>query len=346
MDGAPKAPGEQREQRRSRQAAAVALARERRAGHDQTLVFSSRHFIGFGLPVARPPREQREHTVSNGHGSLTVMAPPSTGLPFGQDRLFIVWLASAFIASGKPKDNTIRFDAVGNILAAFGQGLHDAGPEYARLRARILRLFNSTFVWTYPTAPGQLHEQRGQLMQKINLSFLQGPAHRYPALSQSIILDPAWADDIRKGHTVPYDLETITALRRFPVTLDLYLWQCWRSWRLARKRNAEPVEVPIFGDGGLLAQFGLQFARERKARELLRRHQSRIFALWSECPNQFDRACEKFIVRPGIAVQPTRAFVSLPGVRPAPLHLQEREVDLSGPGQLFATRGTPEKAEA
>lgn len=272
------------------------------------------------------------------------MAPPSTGLPFGQDRLFIVWLASAFIASGKPKDNTIRFDSVGNILAAFGQGLHDAGPEYGRLRARILRLFNCTFIWSYP-GPGKLHRQRSQLMQKINLSFLDGK-HIWGPLSQSIVLDPVWADEIRKGQIVPYDLETITALRRFPVTLDLYLWQCWRSWRLARKSAAQPVEVPIFGDHGLLAQFGLSFSRERKAREVLRRQQKRILALWPECPNELDRGCEKFIVRPGIAVQATHGFVSLPGVRPAPLHVQEREIDFSGPGQLFATRGNPEKIEA
>lgn len=342
--------------RRNRHAEAALLARKARQAHDQTLVFSSRHFVGFGLPVRRPPSEQRDHIVSNGGGSLTVLAGKH-GLPFGQDRLFIVWLASAFFAAGKPKDNVIRFDSVGSILQAFDQGEHDAGTEYRLLRARILRLFGCSFIWKLPAKrdeeTGIIHTtrlQRGQLMSELDLSFLKGQGTRGAKWSQRITLDPTWANDLRAGETVPYDLESLKSLRRNPIALDLYLWQAWRSWRLSRKPAGwmrKPIEVPIFGDGGLLAQFGYKFARQRKAKEVLRRAQGQIAGLWEDCPNGIDRNGEKFLVGPGVAVTVTHDYVKLPGVSPAPgWVLEEEQIERSQrPRQVLSLR-RPDKPKA
>ena len=330
-----------------RRDADVIVARDARRAHTQTLVYSSRHFVGFGLPASVPPVDQLAHTVSNGDGSLTVQGHPDHGLPYGQDRLLIVWLASAFFAAGRPRDNTIHFNSVRNILQAFGQGQYRAGTEYAILRARILRLFHCSFVWKYPKTEGQLHRKRGQLMREIRLSFLDD---KRPSgeLSQSITLDSAWADDLRAGDAVPYDLESIRALKRSPIALDLYLWQAWRSWRLARHPGAKSADVPIFGDGGLLHQFGFSFARPRKAKELLRRHQARILAVWPECPNYLSQNAERFVVRPAVAVSPTRQFVILPGVRKVTAAMRERcaPPSLQAGGQLFALRNDAESPKA
>ncbi len=317
--------------RRNRHAEAATVAREARQAHRQSLVFSARHFVGFGLPVKRAPSDQTEHTVSDGGGSLTVLGSSAHGLPFGQDRLFIVWLASAFFAAGKPKDNTIRFDSVGCILQAFKQGYHRSGTEYAILRERILRLFHCSFIWRLPEPGGKIRRIRGKLMRSIDLCFFDNDV-AFGKWSQRIQLDTAWADDLRAGETVPYDLESLTALRRNPVALDLYLWQAWRSWRLSRKALGwmrKPIEVPIFGDDGLLAQFGYQFARPRKAKEVLRRAQRLVASVWHDCPNRLDHSGEKFLVGPGEALKrqsiADATHVKLPGVEPATAAVLERE---------------------
>ncbi len=348
MDGGDGRTGGQgkRESERNRRDADVVLARQARQAHTQTLVYSSRHFVGFGLPLTPPAPDELSHTVSNGTGSLTVEGWEKYGLPYGQDRLLIVWLASAFFAAGLPRDNTIRFKSVRNILQAFGQGFYKGGKEYNLLRARILRLFHCSFVWKIPAPGGHLKRDRGQLMKSLRLSFLDSckPAGE---ISQAITLDATWADDLRNGLSVPYDLESIRALRRSPIALDLYLWQAWRSWRLARKPDAKPAEVPIFGAGGLLDQFGFSFSRPRKAKEVLRRHQARIMSLWPECPNYLDRNAERFVVRPAIAVAPLRQFVILPGVRKVTAAMRERQAPLSlEGGNLFAVRddGKPPSA--
>ena len=90
-------------------------------------------------------------------------------------------------------------------------------------------------------------------------------------------------EDIR-SHAVPIDLDSIRAFRTRPFTLDLYVWQSWRSWRIHIEQRAA-VRVPIHGANGLRAQIGSQYKSDRRFMQQLRTAQEAIRAVWQECPN-------------------------------------------------------------
>src|ERR1700752_1074499 len=83
--------------RRLRQTETIRLARENRENEKQNLGFSSRPFVLCGLPVRRPATGCLLHERRNGQFVLQVTGHPSYGLPWGQDRLVPIFLATLAI---------------------------------------------------------------------------------------------------------------------------------------------------------------------------------------------------------------------------------------------------------
>src|SRR3982751_2149775 len=79
---------------RMRQAEGISLIRKNREDGTQQLAFSSRPFVLCGLPVRRPPTGQLLYERRNGHFVLQLTGHPEFGLPFGQDRLVPILLAT------------------------------------------------------------------------------------------------------------------------------------------------------------------------------------------------------------------------------------------------------------
>ena len=79
---------------RLKQADGAELVRLRREQHAQVLGYSSRPFVLCGLPVRRPSAGTLVHTRRNGKFVLEVVAHPNYGLPYGQDRLLPIFLAT------------------------------------------------------------------------------------------------------------------------------------------------------------------------------------------------------------------------------------------------------------
>ncbi len=77
-----------------RQAEGIAMVRQSRERGGQTLAYAARPFILCGLPVRRPPRDQLLYERRNGSFVLQVTGHPEFGLPFGQDRLVPIFLAT------------------------------------------------------------------------------------------------------------------------------------------------------------------------------------------------------------------------------------------------------------
>jgi hypothetical protein len=75
----------------------VQLVRERRENEIQNLGFSSRPFVFCGLPIRRPPEGELLHQRRNGQFVLHVTGHPGYGLPWGQDRLVPIFLATLAI---------------------------------------------------------------------------------------------------------------------------------------------------------------------------------------------------------------------------------------------------------
>jgi hypothetical protein len=72
---------------------AVVPIRDRRETGTQELSFGARPFILCGLPIRRLPAGTLTYTRRNGRFFLEIVGHPEFGVPFGQDRLVLLWLA-------------------------------------------------------------------------------------------------------------------------------------------------------------------------------------------------------------------------------------------------------------
>jgi len=105
----------------------------------QTLAFSSRPFVLCGLPVRRLPKNQLLYERRNGRFVFQITGHPDFGVPFGQDRLVPIFLATLAV---QQKNQVIRFRTAAEMLETFG--MHTGGKEYLRLVEAFERVFGAT----------------------------------------------------------------------------------------------------------------------------------------------------------------------------------------------------------
>jgi len=115
-----------------RKAGAIQLVRERRETANQNLGFASRPFVLCGLPIRQPAKGSLIHERRNGHFVLQVTGHPSYGLPWGQDRLVPIFLATIAV---RKQSRTITFRSAAEMLDAFG--MQQDGSQYRRLLGAI-----------------------------------------------------------------------------------------------------------------------------------------------------------------------------------------------------------------
>ena len=286
---------------------------EGRRFDEQDLGFCPREFVLCGLPYKR--QKELKYERVNGTFTLKVIGDPDFGVPFGQDRLVPFWLATAFRAAGCPADNIIRFRSASDVLRAFH--ISPGGRELAMLKQRLERVFGATYIVRDTRYKKSIIGQSYRLMSQLRLwSDAEVKTNQYTAWQNYIRLSAEFADDLRSV-SVPIDLQTVRGLKENAPALDLYSWQAWRSFRLAAKRRREEVKVPVFGEGGLLAQLGTATSEPRRAKQLIRQWQALVGRYWPECPNELLADASALVIRPGLALNP-QAPVSLPGVQKTP----------------------------
>ena len=125
--------------RRLRQLDAIELVRKQREKRQQPLAFHTRPFVLCGLPLRRPSKSQLIHVRHSGGFFLHVTAHPDFGLPYGQDRLIPIWVATLAL---QQKNRTIHFDSAAQMLDFFR--LPKDGPYYRRLVGGFQRIFTAT----------------------------------------------------------------------------------------------------------------------------------------------------------------------------------------------------------
>jgi hypothetical protein len=289
-------------------------ARQAREEGKQDLGISLRTLFLCGLPLKSIPETLYERSC--GVFTLSILGNPKYGgIPYGQDRLIPIWIATAFVHMGYPADNTIKFAFARDILRTFH--LPTDGRSYQRLREGLLRFQGAHF-----TVSNLIPGRRGKTYLRVQslpllrgvLLWYQDPASLQEATDEpyEITLDADWADEIRK-HPVPVDLHTVIALRTYPGALDFYQWQAWRSHH-AKKA----IRIPLFGPNGLRLQLGcLQGQKNKEIRRRIREWQALIKLSWSTCPNGLSEDGNYFVIRPGKAITQSHqnrfALRGLPG---------------------------------
>jgi hypothetical protein len=262
-----------------RQAEGISLVRSKREEGSQVLAFSSRPFVMCGLPVRKPPAGQLLFERRNGAFLLQITGHPEFGLPYGQDRLVPIYLATLAV---QQKSQTVRFRSGSEMLDTFG--MSKGGKEYRRLIEAFQRIFGATIFFGSDRVKGA-----AKVVQRSRFNFLREARIWYnrdpdqTALSDdfenTIILSDDFYNEIT-AHPIPTDLEAIKVLAGAPALLDLFMWL---SYRCHISKCEE--RIPIFGPFGLAEQLGsVEYSRPRRFRVKLEQWLDTIRALWPECP--------------------------------------------------------------
>jgi hypothetical protein len=274
--------------------------RENRQAHTQELSFGARPFILCGLPIRRLPAETRAYTRRNGRFFLEIVGHPEYGIPFGQDRLVLLWLATEAVRTRSP---IVRFESASQILTDWG--LTTGGEYYRRLVSSFRRVFGSTIF--FGTQPDRGRSQvwdcrRIHFVDHVRLWFQHDSDTDGRRRENLVTLSVPFWEELR-NHPIPVDTAVVRALANNPGCLDLYTWLTWRCYQ------AREVErIPLFGALGLASQFGVQeYARERKFRERLRTWLELIRLYWPECTAMITVDGRFLEVENAVAVAPQRS---------------------------------------
>lgn len=278
-----------------KQAERIELVRQNREQATQTLCFSSRPFVLCGLPVRRLPKDQLLYERRNGKFVLQVTGHPEFGVPFGQDRLVPIFLATLAV---QQKSQTIRFRTAAEMLETFG--MQTGGKEYRRLVEafeRVLAQQSSSERMRLKARPRWFSDP-GSISCVRPRSGTAAP--QSSARSNVIVLSDDFYQEVL-AHPVPNDLEAVKLLAAAPAVLDLYMWL---SYRCFAARGSE--QIPIFGDFGLASQLGcVEYSRPRRFRAMLEQWLGTIRVAWPNCPAAISKDGQSLVIRNGTAVLST-----------------------------------------
>ena len=208
--------------------------------------FMARMLVLCSLPRTNPGNQHQYKRV-NGPYRLYMQAGPETKLPFGNfPRLLLAWVCTEVVKTQS------RELVLGRSLAEFMRTLgiyHNSGGRggvQTRLRNQMNRLFSASVQLIYEDEHGKQFiashiADRGE--------FWWNPKRPHePSLWESKIqLSEPFFNEII-SHPVPIDMNTLTAMKRSPLGLDLYLWLVYRTFPLrAPKRLTWRLLYSQFG---------------------------------------------------------------------------------------------------
>jgi hypothetical protein len=276
------------------------LVRIKREEKNQTLAFSSRPFVLCGLPVLRPPTGELLFERRNGNFVLQITGHPEFGLPFGQDRLVPIYLATLAV---QQKSQAVRFRSGAEMLATFG--MQRGGKEYKHLVGAFERIFGATIFFGTDTMAGKakmLQQSRFNLLQEAQIWYdphlEQRP--RSGEFGNVIVLSDEFYREIT-SHPIPTDLEAVRVLAGAPAALDLFMWLSYRCFVAAGQES-----ILLFGERELANQLGsIEYSHPRRFCQKLEQWLEMIRVLWPDFPAQINRTGDALLVSRGSAIRST-----------------------------------------
>ena len=267
--------------RRAKQISSVLMIREQRDQHKQEVAFNARPFVLCGIPLRPVPKDQLTHKRRNGKFFLHIMAHADFGLPFGQDRLIPIWVATLAL---RQNSRTVHFESAAQMLEFFR--FPKDGRYYRRMVQGFQRIFASTIFFgteEQPVGSRLTDWARFHFFDQIHLWFSE-PEKCSPsspdASPNAITLSEVFYNEIDQ-HRVPMEREVVIALANSPGVLDFYVWLAWKSWTLKTGK----AFIPLFAPGGLREQLGCRVHTEdRFLRRKINQWLRVIGAHWPQCP--------------------------------------------------------------
>jgi hypothetical protein len=265
--------------RQVRRIGGIELVRLNRDERTQTLCFSSRPFVLCGIPVRKLPAGELLYERRNGQFVLQVTGHPEFGVPFGQDRIVPIFLATLAV---RQKSQVIRFKTAAEMLETFG--MHKGGKEYRRLVEAFERIFGATMFFgtdSIGRTAKVVQRSRFDFLREAQIWYNRDPDQRVLGedFENVIVLSDEFYQEI-VAHPIPTDLDAVKVLAAAPAVLDLFMWLSYRCF----VANGQEL-IPIFGPYGLVRQIGsVEYTRNRRFIQKLEQWLSTIRVMWPSCP--------------------------------------------------------------
>lgn len=195
----------------------------------------------------------------NGNFSMTMMANPEVGLPYGSiPRLLMAWVTTEAV---KTKQRELQ---VGDSLSEFMRqlGLVPTGGRWGsitRLKAQTGRLFSATVSCFYAEKKFEL-EAGFRIADRRQFWWDPKGPKQTSLFKSSVTLSEVFFQEIVRNK-VPVDMRALKALSRSPLALDIYCWLTYKSFCLGR--TGRSTEIPW---EALQLQFGSDYPRDSRGR--------------------------------------------------------------------------------
>ncbi len=215
-----------------------------------SLGYMARALAQATIPHSKTPGNEFKRV--NGNYTLTILSPSKIGLPYGTiPRILMAWITTEAV---KTKQQTL---ILGDSLNAFLKelGLSSTGGRWGtipRVRDQMIRLFSSSISCCY-------HSQErsagvGFHIAKAYDLWWEPKLPNQKSLWQSTVtLGQDFFEEIVQN-PIPIDLDTLKALGRSPLALDIY---CWITYRMSYLKQ----DCKIWWST-LQAQFGANYATD------------------------------------------------------------------------------------
>ena len=195
---------------------------------DPDLGFMARLLALCSLPRTNPGN-RTQYVRRNGPYKLGMTAGIDNKLPFGNlPRLILAWVCTEAVRTQS------RVLILGSSLSEFMDklGMDSVGGARTRLRNQMRRLFNAHVQLVYEDKLGEASVNSSVASRT---EFWWDPKRPgVPMLWDSKIeLGEDFFNEIIR-HPVPIDMNTLKALKRCSLGLDLYLWVAYRTFSLRR----------------------------------------------------------------------------------------------------------------
>ena len=234
---------------------------------DPDMGFMARMMALCSLPRTNPGN-RKEYKRVNGPYTLYMIAGGGNKLPFGNfPRLLLAWVCTEAVRTQN------RELVLGRSLSEFMRTLgvySSAGGVATRLRNQMRRLFNAHVQLVYED---ECSEATVNALIARRTEFWWNPKRPDESTlwKSKLELSEDFFNEIIR-HPVPLDLNTLTALKRSTLGLDLYLWLVYRtfalraslrlSWRqVYRQFGVDPAQA---GDKNIVNAFRTKCLRELK----------------------------------------------------------------------------------
>jgi hypothetical protein len=198
------------------------------------LGFMARMLVQTTLPHSAQPGKQ--YTRTDGDVTLSITDLGGVGLPYGAyPRLILIWMTSEALRTRN------RRLELGRSLSSFmGQlGLQCTGGHWGtipRFRNQMERLFGAAISTRWrndKSAESHVGGSNLLLAEQFDLWWAPQKLPRVPLAPSQVTLSQRFFEQLVEA-PVPVDLRAIRALKRSPLSLDLYAWATRRVSYLGR----------------------------------------------------------------------------------------------------------------